>query len=327
MIREARAELETARTAYAQVLDRIQRESKRAAAFTYPDPASLEDIRDSLWEDEVLVLYTLLPGRAAAVVATSETARLVDLGDPETIRDACFQLLPFDDQPVSRESFDAGLAKLVASAVEPLQLPEGAKRILVSPDGALSYAPFALLMEDAQVACVPSGTTYRFLAAERELTGEGVTAFGDPSYARLAGSRGVQVYARGQALDPLPFTRDEVQDITREGDERILGEDATEAAVEALGARGGRRRAIHFACHGLVDPNPTLSALALTPDAPPDPTTSDALPAQDDGFLTALEIFRMQLPANLVVRAGAGRFAARAWSASRARSCARARRA
>jgi len=50
---------------------------------------------------------------------------------------------------------------------------------------------------------------------------------------------------------------------------------------------------LHFACHGLVDPErPTLSALALTADE------------QNDGLLTALEIFRMKIPADLVVMSG-----------------------
>jgi CHAT domain-containing protein len=47
---------------------------------------------------------------------------------------------------------------------------------------------------------------------------------------------------------------------------------------------------VHLACHGIVDPErPLFSALALTPTE------------GDDGFLTALEVFRMQIPADLVV--------------------------
>ena len=47
---------------------------------------------------------------------------------------------------------------------------------------------------------------------------------------------------------------------------------------------------MHLACHGLVDPeNPERSALALTADG------------KSDGFLTALEIVDMKIPADLVV--------------------------
>jgi len=51
-----------------------------------------------------------------------------------------------------------------------------------------------------------------------------------------------------------------------------------------------RWRAVHFACHGLLDAdNPTRSALALTPTS------------EDDGFLTYAEVLRLSVPADLVV--------------------------
>ena len=51
-----------------------------------------------------------------------------------------------------------------------------------------------------------------------------------------------------------------------------------------------RWRAVHFACHGTVDvERPMLSSLALS--------RAD----EDDGFLTALEILRMPIPADLAV--------------------------
>jgi CHAT domain-containing protein len=47
---------------------------------------------------------------------------------------------------------------------------------------------------------------------------------------------------------------------------------------------------VHFACHGLVDrERPARSSLALT------------AAGDDDGFLTCLEVFRMAVPADLVV--------------------------
>ena len=70
----------------------------------------------------------------------------------------------------------------------------------------------------------------------------------------------------------------------------LLGAEATEAGLgKTLKARE-RWRAVHFACHGLVDPErPTLSSLALSASG------------QDDGFLTALEVLRTEIPADLVV--------------------------
>lgn len=51
-----------------------------------------------------------------------------------------------------------------------------------------------------------------------------------------------------------------------------------------------RWRSVHLACHGLIDARqPSFCCLALTPDA------------EDDGFLTCLEVFRMRVPSELVV--------------------------
>jgi CHAT domain-containing protein len=61
-------------------------------------------------------------------------------------------------------------------------------------------------------------------------------------------------------------------------------------ALAKRAAAGERWAGVHFACHGLVEPeNPVLSALALTP-APP-----------DDGFLTAIEVVRLRIPSDIVV--------------------------
>ena len=67
---------------------------------------------------------------------------------------------------------------------------------------------------------------------------------------------------------------------------------ATEAGFrEAFGA-AERWRAVHLACHGLVrSDRPMLSSLALTRSG------------DDDGFLTALKILRMEIPADLAVLA------------------------
>ena len=130
--------------------------------------------------------------------------------------------------------------------------------------------PFALLGPDLEVAFVPSGTAYRVLQGLRDAEGEGVLALGDP-----------------QSGTPLPATREEVTSV---GDVCLLGKQATEAGLQKALAGRARWRAIHLACHGLIDTKrPTLSSLALTPDE------------ENDGYLTCLEVFRMRIPADLVV--------------------------
>jgi CHAT domain-containing protein len=182
-----------------------------------------------------------------------------------------------------------------ALAMTPLGLGPETKRLLVSPEGSLSYVPFALLAPDKEVAHVPSGTTLGLLREDAGPPGKGVLALGDPDYAVAAEVSAASVFVRSAgkrggafALVPLPRTRDEVLAV---GDSTLVGRDASEARFrDALRARKGRLRGVHFACHGLVDPeHPGLCSLAVTP-APP-----------DDGFLTATEILRTQIPADLVV--------------------------
>jgi CHAT domain-containing protein len=143
-------------------------------------------------------------------------------------------------------------------------------------------------MPERTVVHVASGTTHRLLLEDAPLRGEGVLALGDPDYARPRDERALAVHRGGyERLPALPGTRDEALAV---GTVMLLGAEATEAGLRTAAAGRPRWRAIHLACHGLVHPTRSaLSSLALTPDG------------EDDGFLTCLEVFRMRLPADLVV--------------------------
>ena len=92
---------------------------------------------------------------------------------------------------------------------------------------------------------------------------------------RLAAARTHQAVTRwGKGLVALPGTRKEVEAI---GDCVIVGSKATESALSRALPERKRWRAVHLACHGLIDSRrPMFSALALTPGP------------SDDGLLTAI---------------------------------------
>ena len=93
------------------------------------------------------------------------------------------------------------------------------------------------------------------------------------------------IYRRG--LSPLPATAPEVEAV---GTTTLLGPKASEAGLRESLKTNERWRAVHFACHGLIDvERPMLSSLALSSAG------------EDDGFLTALEVLRMEIPADLAV--------------------------
>ncbi|MHC4731339.1 MAG: CHAT domain-containing protein, partial [Planctomycetota bacterium] len=298
-LQRRRRDFDAAREVRKAVIEKIQREEKATANLLYPKADSLAEIQVSLREGEALVLYALLRMEPLALVVTTKKARIVRLAVHDEIAAACGAIRAGVRSGATRgmvlkeEKSTAGLPdavmKLRQLVVEPLALGRDVKRLLVSPHGALSYVPFALLVGDREVVHVPSGTTYRLLTGERGLRGEGVLGLGDPDYETKVDATAEAVYRAGRrgAQAPLPGTRAEVNALA---DVKLLGKDATEAGLQkALGQRT-RWHAVHFACHGLVDPErPTLSSLALTADA------------NHDGFLTALEVFRMKIPADLVV--------------------------
>ena len=295
-IRARDAQLKAARATVQEVVERIQREAKKESHLWYPVATPIDDIQGLLVAGDAMVLYGLAEkGEPAhALVLTRADARIVRLGRSSDVVAACEALHASD--PIADPA--AALARLRDLVVRPLGLPKETKRLLVSPEGPLSYVPFAALLPDLVVAYESSGSTYGVLREEKEKHGEQVLALGDPDYTATSDPTALALYApvavardaatRGGRLVSLPATREEA---TAVADVKLFGKDASESGLRAaLGKRSARWHAVHFACHGLVDPDhPTLSSLALTPEG------------KDDGFLTALEVLKMEIPSDLVV--------------------------
>jgi CHAT domain-containing protein len=94
-------------------------------------------------------------------------------------------------------------------------------------------------------------------------------------------------------LEPLPYTREEVERIphTIKEDEMfvLLGDAATESTLKTALSLGSTR-VVHLATHGLIDPaEPMRSSIALGPGR------------GEDGFLYSLEILSMQLDRPTIV--------------------------
>jgi len=284
VLRARKVELAAARERVSAVIARIQRLAKSGAALAYPKAATLAEMQATLVDGDVLLLYAILEGEAFALVVAKADARIVLLG-PSVAIEAAVAALALGD--VAADPTDL-IARLETLVVEPLRLLPSTRRVLVSPSGALSYLPFAALLSDVAVSSVPSGTTYQLLLDEGAKRGAGVLALGDPAYrVRLEDSLSATKGGGAGSLTPLPATRQEAESV---GTVTLLGEEATEAGLRDALSRRPRWRAVHLACHGLVDTqHPAHSSLAVTA-------------ARDgDGFLTALEVFRMQIPADLVV--------------------------
>ncbi len=281
-IRAARKAVTVAQANVVAAVAAIQRDAKAVAAIMHPEPASLETLQGYLEPDAALVLYGVTEQTVVALVIEQDATRAVSLGATAKIREALVEFSvgsgrgradPARPDPRESEKVGAGdgarsLAALRHLVVTPLKLA-GKKRILVAPAGQLGYAPFAALFPGQDVVCVPSGTAYGMLREQSKRRGTGVLAVGDPDYS-------------GTKLAALPATRGEVEAI---GTVKLLGAGARPDAVRGALAKQKRWRAVHLACHGIIDvERPMLSRLVLT-----------------GGALRTLDIYRMKVPADLAV--------------------------
>jgi tetratricopeptide (TPR) repeat protein len=292
--REATRELDATRERCEETLRGVEREARRLLAGPAIGMEKLPETLSRLGSGEALVVYALLPETSKALVLAAGTARCVDLAGQEAIATAC-AAFPGEDRKVSAETVGEAAGALRSLLVEPLGLPGALRTLTVVPDGVLAHLPWCLLLDrpgDAgpEVVLVPSAGVRTALLSRPRRRGTGRLAIGDPVYTQNEDGRALSVWAGGGQLNALPETAREVEESTGPGDVRLLRESATEAGFARALASRPHWRAVTLSCHGLVnDRNPALSALALTP-APP-----------DDGFLTALEVYALDIPADLVV--------------------------
>jgi len=197
----------------------------------------------------------------------------------------------------------------------------GTEELIVVPDGALGYLPFETLVnwegeylvEDRSVRYVQSLRVLRLLQQRPDAPptrSKGLLALGGAIYdppsraadtARVSESRITE--RRRTAEDPWPDLPWSLREVERLGQiaspSRLLtGGQAREDTLQRLNARGALRRyrAVHFATHGLMEPDaPSRSALVLSGAVSPRPDTIGL-----DGYLTMEEIATLRLDADFV---------------------------
>lgn len=291
------------------VVARTQREARRAADVVFPQPIEAGALPALLGPDAALVLYQLTSnGPALALVARGSGLELVDLGrsdDLERRVRAWLALLSepgLDDRDEASALYDALLRPLEGAL-------GGASRLLLAPDGGLSFLPFEALLRVAperaeraverwEIARVPSATTLAALTRDAAAApaGRGVLALGDPVYEAgpPAPAPGAAV-ARGPAarLRRLPGSGDEARAISElfpESERTLLLRDrASRAEMRRALESSGRRSAVHLACHGFLDAErPRLTGLVLT----------------GGEVLSLDDVYRLRVPADLTVLSG-----------------------
>ncbi len=281
----ARKVLEAAQAEVRRTVERLQRAAQAGAALAYPRIRTLAELQAALEPTDALVMFGVYPEIAVALVVTRSKARIVELGASSTLNDVTEAALDVAADSSDEDPAQA-LAALGARVIKPLGMPKAIKRVLISPSGSLSHAPFSALLPRREVVYVPSGSTWLLLRERAPSKGSAVLALGNPNY-RAKPTAASSRAGAGFNLPPLPATADEAKAV---GDVVLLAGDATEARLRSELARQPAWAALHLACHGLLRPSdPRFSALALTPSG------------EDDGFLTGHEVFSLRLDAELAV--------------------------
>ena len=275
---------EHAREVRKRALQLVQLEKRVASDLRYPAVLPSKEVRGQLDKREAIVLYGTAGSEGIAIVMTPKTTRLVRLGPQVHISRACHAAL---DDP-DRTWTTAEHKQLRKLAVEPLQLGPEVKRVLLSTQGCLAYQPPSILFPEREVACISSASAFATQFADREARLGPVLAMGDPFYGSTAAPWGRdRSGVPGGVFARLPHSGAEARAV---GDIVLTGREASESRLRAELAKNRTVRAVHIACHGHVDEStPDFSALALSPTS------------EDDGLLTALEVYELQIRADLVV--------------------------
>ena len=318
------------RDRYRETEDQMQLRNPAYAALTHPQTLTGQEMQDLLDEDTLLLEYSLSPGRsrvwavtlttmavyvlpsrdviekAAGRVRDLMTARSVQTRETESQLRKRLRLADAQYPAAARE-----LSRLVLGPVAPLLQN---KRIVIVPDGALQYLPFAALpapsrdgadeplVLEHEVANLPSATVLAELrrqALQRTPPPKAVVVLADPVFdirdARMKDSDPPEL-APGAYIDRLPWTRLEAAQILKvtppgEGLE-ALDFDASRAT--ALSPMLSQYRIVHFATHAISDSErPERSGLVLS--------LFDRNGQPQNGFLSLGEIYGLTLPADLVV--------------------------
>jgi CHAT domain-containing protein len=310
-----------------QLSEVAERISKRAPSVAAPPragalPRSVAEIAPGLLDDETLLLeYHLGAAKSYLWAITPEAVASFELPGREELDPlvrSTHQLLARSRQPENLDAAASRAAELSRILLGQVATRLGERRLVIIANGALQYIPFAALPDPGhggeplmlrhEIVYAPSLAVLAELrATERaRTTAPGrVAIVADPVFgADDERARGLRVPA--SMLDPqlaslprLPYSHAEAETIAslagRAGVLEALGFDANAGLVSSGRLRD--YRILHFATHGTLRTDPSdLPALALSQ------IDRDGRPRE--GFLRAIEIADLDLPADLVVLSG-----------------------
>jgi CHAT domain-containing protein/tetratricopeptide (TPR) repeat protein len=340
----------------------LKSRSPRYTALTQPAPLDLTEIQSAVTDNETLLLeYSLGEERSYLWAVTKNSFSSYELPPRSVIEAAarrCYDLLTARNQFVKFETADerrervrkadaeypGAAAALSNLLLGPVAAQLGGKRLLVVPDGALEYVPFAALtlprqssrvgprnarrsgstqyvplMVNHEVTSIPSASTLAVL--RRELHGRApaekvVAVFADPVFEK-ADER-----VSGDVSRAAGGHRGSVPEATRSSDgatplQRLPYTRHEAEAILALAPSTGRKAALGFEANREAAMSEDLNEYRIIHfathsflDSEHPELSSIALSMLDrqgqprNGYLRAHEVFNLKLGAELVVLSG-----------------------
>ncbi|HEY2293402.1 MAG TPA: CHAT domain-containing tetratricopeptide repeat protein, partial [Thermoanaerobaculia bacterium] len=323
--RVAEAELEL-RRCLAEI-ERLEAASRPAEPPAGLRTLTLREVRqETLDPSTVLLEYALGERRSFLWAVSSRGFRSYELPPRQELESAALRahaLLVDSRRLLARGQTDAALAELSRLVLGSAAAELTRDRLVIVPAGALHLIPFGALPDPAvpgspllvhhEIVSAPSASS--LAAIHRRAAGRGrppavVAVLADPVFdaadPRVTGRREppallAAAVRRGVTKPARPFSRllssrEEARTVLALAPpgERLAALDFAARRSLAVGGALERFRIIHFATHGVVDTqHPELSGIALS--------MVDERGRPQNGFLRAYEIYRLRLPADLVV--------------------------
>lgn len=282
---------------------------------------SREIQRQVVEKGTLLLEYSLGEKRSFLWAVTPQSLESFELPPRKELekdaRSAAF-LLAQSGRTLARAQADLALAGLARRLLGPVaHRLRKADRLVVVPDGALWGVSFAALPDPAggeplvaghEIVTLPSASVLpqlRAAAAGRRPVAGTLAVLGDPVFSatdsRVTPAPGMPTGASRSSnsvaqFERLPFSRAEAQAILsvapQQGRLALLDFDASRETV--LSGRLAGYRILHFATHAVLNTEkPELSGVVLS--------MVDPQGHSRDGFLRLTEIYKLHLPADLVV--------------------------
>lgn len=264
-------QLENKRQAYADLLIQIKLRNPEMSSLISVDPASLEDIQNTLDTNTTLIEYYMMDERTLAFVITHQDFVVAEISvSREEITSAIMDFRGFANLNNLNPS---SLTQLYNWLILPVKGQLKTPVIGIIPHGVMNYLPFAALSDgkrylsdDYILFNLSSASTLGFLQEKNKPGADTLLALGNPTTDASA----------------LKFAEEEVHSIAKLYKSQVLiGGQASESAFIA---HAGEAKIIHLAAHGEYNSkNPLFSTIYLSSDA------------QNDGRLEAHEIYGLDL--------------------------------